>query len=243
MAPGFETTDWTLVRTARDGDDQRARSALQRLCRAYWLPLYAYVRHLGHSHEDAADLVQGFFTALLEKNYLRQVDAEVGRFRTFLLSSLKHFLSNERARQQALKRGGDLVLVPLDSREVERCWDGRPSGDGTPEDVFHRRWARTVIDRALSRLRSERAAVGKGKEFDLLSPHLIGEQPQSSYREMAGELGTSEGALRVAAHRLRTQFGEILRHEIRQTVMNPRDIDLEVRELLSTLGVDEPALD
>lgn len=242
MANGFETTDWTLVRAARDGDDQRARAALARLCGAYWLPLYAYVRHLGHSHEDAADLVQSFFTALLEKNYLRQVDPEVGRFRTFLLSSLKHFLSNERAKNQTLKRGGDLMLVPLDSREVEQHWTGVPSTGATPEDVFHRRWAGTVIDRALSRLRSERAAVGKAKEFDLLSPHLTGEEPQAPYKELAETLGTSESTLRVAAHRLRNQFGEILRHEIRQTVMNSQDVDREVRELLTTLGVAESAV-
>lgn len=239
MAHGFETTDWTLVRAARDGDDQRAESALSRLCEAYWFPLYAYVRHLGHSHEDAADLVQGFFTVLLEKNYLEHVDPEAGRFRTFMLSSLKHFLSNQRAKQNALKRGGNLVVIPLDAHEVEVCWASDPA-TGTPEDEFHRRWARTVIDRVLARLRSERAAVGKGEEFDRLSPHLTGERPQVPYRKLAAELGTTEGALRVAAHRLRSQFGDILRHEIRHTVMSPDDVDREVRELLEAVGIAEP---
>ncbi|MDX1643446.1 MAG: sigma-70 family RNA polymerase sigma factor [Thermoanaerobaculia bacterium] len=241
MGQGFETTDWTLVRTARAGDDQGAQAALARLCGNYWLPLYAYVRHLGHSPDDAADLVQGFFTALLEKDYLKQVDPEAGRFRTFMLSSLKNYLANERAKQRTQKRGGDTVMVPLDSRHAERLAKSDSFDAATPEDVFHRRWARTVVDRALARLQEERAAVGKAQEFELLSSHLTGEEPHTPYRELAARLGTTEGALRVAVHRLRTQFGEILRHEIRQTVLRPQDIDREVRELLSTLGVVELA--
>lgn len=241
MGHGFETTDWTLVRTAREGDDRRARAALARLCGNYWLPLYVYVRHLGHSPDDAADLVQGFFTALLEKNYLKRVDPEAGRFRTFMLSSLKNYLANERAKERTQKRGGDAVLVPLDSRQAERLAKSDSSDGATPEDVFHRRWARTVVDRTLARLREERAAVGKAEEFDLLSQHLIGEEPHTPYRDLAERLGTTEGALRVAVHRLRTQFGEILRHEIRQTMLQPQDIDREVRELLATLGVAELA--
>lgn len=241
MAYGFETTDWSLVRTAREGDDQKAREALARLCRNYWLPLYVYVRHLGHSHDDAADLVQGFFTVLLEKNYLESVDPGAGRFRTFMLSSLKNYLANERAKQQAKKRGGDLMLVPLDSQEADRLWKQESSEGTTPEDLFHRRWAQTVVDRTLTRLRQERAAVGKAEEFDLLSPHLTGEEPHTPYRELAETLGATEGALRVAVHRLRLQFGEILRHEIRQTVLRPHDVDREVRELLGALGVVELA--
>lgn len=239
MGETFETTDWTLIRTAREGEDRDARAALARLCKAYWYPLYAFVRYQGYSADDAADLVQGFFALLLEKHYLEDVDPEAGRFRTFLLSSLKHFLSNERAKERALKRGGGLQTISLDSEEAERRWIYEPVVEETPEDVFERRWARTVVDHALNRLRLERAAVGKAKEFDLLAPYLIGEEPHPPYREVAEQLDTSVGALRVAVHRLRNQFGDLLRHEIRQTVTQPAEVDDEIRHLLSALGVSE----
>lgn len=239
MGHGFETTDWTLVRTAGAGDGRQAKAALARLCQAYWYPLYAFVRHQGYSAEDAADLVQGFFAVLLEKHYLGDVDPAAGRFRTFLLTSLKHFLSNERAKQRALKRGGGLRLMSLDSEEAERRWAYEPVGEETPEDVYERRWARTVVEHAMSRLRSERAAVGKSQEFDALSTYLTGEEPHPLYSEVAERLGTSEGALRVAVHRLRTQFGDLLRHEIRQTVTRPAEVDDEVRHLLAILDVSE----
>ena len=232
----FETTDWTLVKTAR-GDDRDSRAALARLCSAYWYPLYAFVRHQGYSAEDAADLVQGFFTVLLEKHYLQDVNPQAGRFRTFLLSSLKHFLSNQRAKERALKRGGGMRLMSLDSEEAERRWAFEPAGEETPEDIYERRWARTVVDHTIDRLRVERTAVGKGQEFDLLTPYLTGEEPHPPYREVAEQLGTSVGALRVAVHRLRNQFGDLMRHEIRQTVTEPAEVDDEIRHLLNTLGV------
>lgn len=240
MGEAFETTDWTLIRTASAGEERDAQAALARLCKAYWFPLYAFVRHQGYSPDDASDLVQGFFALLLEKHYLQDVDPEAGRFRTFLLSSLKHFLSNERAKNRALKRGGGFQLLSLDSAEAERRWAYEPAGEETPEDVFERRWARTVVDHALDRLRIERAAVGKAEEFDRLTPYLTGEEPHPPYREVAEELGTSVGALRVAVHRLRNQFGDLLRHEIRQTVTRPAEVDDEIRHLLSALGVSEP---
>ncbi len=236
MSRGFETTDWTLVRTAK-GSDRSAQAALARLCSAYWYPLYAFVRHLGYSPDDAADLVQGFFATLLEKHYLADVDPEVGRFRTFMLSSLKHFLSNQRAKDKALKRGGGVRVMSLDSEEAERRWTFEPAGDETPEDVFERRWARMVMERAMGRLRAERNAVGKAREFDMLMPYLTGEEPHPPYSEVAKALGSSSGALRVAVHRLRNQFGDLMRHEIRQTVTDPDEIDDEVRHLLDTLGV------
>ena len=237
MGQGFETTDWTLIRTASGGYDRQARAALARLCQVYWYPLYAFVRHQHYSADDAADLVQGFFMVLLERHYLEEVNPEAGRFRTFLLTSLKHFLSNQRAKDRALKRGGGLRLLSLDTEEAERRWAYEPVGDVTPEDVFERRWARTVVDHAMARLRSERIAIGKAEEFDRLSPYLTGEQPHPPYSEVAEDLGTSAGALRVAVHRLRSQFGDFLRHEIRQTVTQPSEVDDEVRHLLSTLGV------
>jgi RNA polymerase sigma-70 factor (ECF subfamily) len=238
VAAGFETTDWTLVRTAT-GRDQNSRAALARLCDSYWYPLYAFVRHLGYAPEDAADLVQGFFAVLLEKHYLEDVNPRAGRFRTFLLSSLKHFLANERAKERALKRGGGLQVVSLDSEAAERRWAYEPVGGKTPEDVFERRWARTVMEHALARLRSERTAVGKGVEFDLLTPYLTGEEPHPAYSEVAERLGTSMGAVRVAVHRLRNQFGDLMRHEIRRTVSDPRQVDGEIRHLLEVLGVSE----
>jgi RNA polymerase sigma-70 factor (ECF subfamily) len=239
MGQGFETTDWTLVREAGASDSHRARAALARLCGAYWYPLYAFVRHQGYSADDAADLVQGFFTVLLEKHYLDHVDPAAGRFRTFLLTSLKHFLANQRTKERALKRGGGLRLTSLESTEIERRWAYEPVGDETPEVVFERRWARTVVDRAMARLRSERAAVGKAAEFDQLGPCLTGEEPHPHYNEIAARLGTSPGALRVAVHRLRSQFGELLRHEIRQTVTRSEEVDDEVRHLLAILEASD----
>lgn len=239
MGQGFETTDWTLVREAGTADNRQGKAALARLCQSYWYPLYAFVRHQGYSAEDAADLVQGFFAVLLEKHYLDDVDPKAGRFRTFLLTSLKHFLSNQRTKERALKRGGGLRLMSLDSEEAERRWAYEPAGEETPEDVFERRWARTVLEQAMSRLRSERMAVGKGVEFDHLSPYLTGEEPHPVYSEVAEQLSTSEGALRVAVHRLRTQFGDLLRHEIRQTVAQPDDVDDEVRHLLGVLDASD----
>ncbi len=241
MSGGFETTDWTLIRTAR-GNDRSAQAALARLCTAYWYPLYAFVRHLGYSADDAADLVQGYFTVLLEKHYLDDVDPKVGRFRTFMLSSLKNFLSNQRAKDRALKRGGGVQLMSLDSDEAERRWAYEPAGDETPEDVFERRWARLVMERALARLRAERNAVGKAREFDLMTPYLIGEEPHPPYSEVAEDLDRSVGAIRVAVHRLRNQFGDLMRHEIRQTVVDPEEVDDEIRHLLDTLGVTRSTL-
>ena len=245
MGRSFETTDWTLVRTARARDSRQGEAALARLCQAYWFPLYAFVRHQGYSADDAADLVQGFFATLLEKHYLEDVDPAAGRFRTFLLTSLKHFLANERAKERALKRGGGApqlsldARLSLDSREAERRWVYEPVGEETPEDVYERRWARTVVDRAMARLRSERAAVGKAAEFEELSPYLTGEEPHPVYSEIAARLGASQATLRVAVHRLRTQFGDLLRHEIRQTVARRDQVDDEVRHLLEILGAND----
>ena len=242
MGQGFDTTDWTLVRTARADDERQARAALARLCAAYWYPLYAFVRHEGYSGEDAADLVQGYFAALLEKGYLSDADPALGRFRTFLLTSLKHFLSNERDKERALKRGGGYRMFSMDSEEADRQWALEPPEEMTPEDVFERRWARTVMDRVLTRLRSERVAVGKGEEFEHLEQFLTGEEPHTPYREIAETLGGSEDALRVTVHRLRSQFAEILRHEIRQTVVDAGDVDDEIRHLLEVLEVPHSAL-
>lgn len=236
MARRFDTTSWSLVLQTRARDSATAHRALGTLCEAYWYPLYGFVRHQGYSADEAADLVQGFFAVLLEKHYLDDADPGVGRFRSFLLASLKHFLSNERDKERALKRGGDVRKVSLDADEAEGRFRLEPADRRDPEHIFERRWAFTVVDRVLETLREERTKAGKGDEFSHLKGYINGEEPHVSYRAAAAQLGTSEGAIKVAVHRLRSRFGALLREEIEQTVVDPGHVDDEIRHLLEVIG-------
>jgi RNA polymerase sigma-70 factor (ECF subfamily) len=230
----FDTTQWSVVLAAQDGSPSQARQALATLCEAYWEPLYAFTRRRGYAAEEARDLTQGFFAQLLEKNYLASVRPSAGKLRSFLLVSLKHFLSNELDRAQALKRGGGVEPISLDAEAAESRYQIEAVDHLTPEKVFERRWALTVIDRVMARLRQE--AADKVEHFDQLKVFLTGEEPLTPYRQVAERLRMSEGAVKMAVHRLRHRFGEVLRQEIAETVQGDAEVDLEIRHLLTVVG-------
>ena len=213
-----------------------ADQALTTLCETYWYPLYAFLRSRGSTVEDAQDLTQAFFARVLEKHALRQADPARGRFRSFLLTALKNFTSNEHDREITRKRGGGVPLVSLEFESAEGRFQMEPPTHETPERVFDRRWALTLLDRVLSRLRAEMVASGRDVQFERLKTYLTGDEPQLSYAQTASELGMSEGAVKVAVHRLRRQFRDLLRDEIAQTVSSPEEIDDELRHLWSAVG-------
>jgi RNA polymerase sigma-70 factor (ECF subfamily) len=232
----FATTRWSLVlRAAGGASDAAADEALASLCETYWYPLYAYLRSQGRSADEAQDLTQAFFARMLEKRAIRHADPARGRFRSFLLTSLKNFAANERERELATKRGGGTQTLSLEFETAEGRFQLEPPSNETPETIFDRRWAVTLLDRALARLRSDTVRSGKPQHFDHLKPYLIGEQPQVSHAETGSVLGMSEGAVKVAVHRLRRQFREVVRDEIAQTVSSPEEIDGELRHLWSAV--------
>lgn len=230
--PNFDTTKWSMVLKARDASDPRSRDALCRLCEAYWYPLYFFVRRQGHQHQDALDLTQGYFAMLLEKQTLKDVRPDAGRFRSFLLTSLKHFIAHERDKSRAQKRGGNQTPLSLDEAAAERRYDLEPSDNHTPDKAFEVSWARTVLERARRKLETEFIQMGKQNEFQHLSPFLAGDLPERPYREVAERLETTEAALKMAIMRLRRRFGRVLREEIADTVDRDEEIDLEVKALL-----------
>jgi RNA polymerase sigma-70 factor (ECF subfamily) len=230
----FATTHWSLVLHAR-GDTSSARTALASLCEAYWYPLYAFVRRQGHHPHDAQDLTQEFFARLLEKDWLQAVERDRGRFRSFLLASMKHFLANEWDRAHALKRGGRITQLHLDDDTAEARYRHEPADPAaTAEQLYDRRWAHALLDRVLARLREEMVAGGKETQFDALKFCLTGDK--SAYVEVARELGMSEGAVKVAVHRLRERYRALIRSEIAQTVADPTEVDDELRQLFAALG-------
>jgi RNA polymerase sigma factor (sigma-70 family) len=225
-----------VLAAASDDSSAAVDQALTTLCETYWYPLYAYLRNHGSSVEDAQDLTQAFFARVLEKHALRQADPARGRFRSFLLTSLKNFASNEHDRDMTRKRGGGVPLVSLEFESAEGRFQMEPPSHETPERVFDRRWALTLLDRVLSRLNTDMVAAGREAHFDRLKTYLTGDEPQLSYLQTARELGMSEGAVKVAVHRLRRQFRDRLRDEIAQTVSSPVEIDDELRHLWSAVG-------
>jgi RNA polymerase sigma factor (sigma-70 family) len=231
----FETTRWSLVVAAGGDNSSAARDALAALCEAYWYPLYAYVRRRGVDVDDARDLTQGFLTSLLERRDFEALRPDRGRFRAFLLASLKHFLANDAARRSTLKRGGGTVLVPLAFDDAEARYRVEPVEPATPETLYERRWALTIIDRVLAQLRREWEADGRAAEFDELKASLLQSAPAGGYAAVAERLGTTEGAVKVAVHRLRRKFQRRLREHIAETVSDPADIDGEIRYLVRAL--------
>jgi RNA polymerase sigma-70 factor (ECF subfamily) len=212
-----------------------AHTALEKLCRTYWFPLYAFARRQGNSPEDAQDLTQDFFLRLLEKNYLAKADPDRGKFRTFLLSSLKNFLVNEWKRAGRLKRGGGLEFLSIDTNAAEDRYAGEGPDEFTPDDEYETRWAVTLIEQVLSALRQEFNEADKSRLFEELKGLLWGDKSAASYAEIAGHLNLSEGNVKVAVHRLRQRFRELLRAEVANTVARPEDIDAELRHLISVL--------
>jgi RNA polymerase sigma-70 factor (ECF subfamily) len=231
----FATTRWSLVLAAKDKAAPEARQALADLCTAYWYPLYAYVRRQGHDAEQAQDLTQEFFTRLLEKDFLRAVDPVRGRFRAFLLAALRHFLANEWDRAKASKRGGGRRLLSLDCRAAEDRYRLEPAHQLTAEKLFERRYALTLLEQVLQRLKREMARAGKDELFEGLKQYLAG-AAESGYAETARALNMSDGALKTAVHRLRRRYRELLREAIAETVETDHEIDEEIRDLFAALG-------
>jgi RNA polymerase sigma-70 factor (ECF subfamily) len=231
----FATTHWSLVLAARDRGEPAAHEALASLCALYWYPLYAYVRRRGHDAERAHDLTQEFFARLLEKDFLAGVDRGKGTFRSFLLAACNHFLSNQRDRVRARKRGGGRPILSLDATDAEGRYLAEPADALTPQKLFERRWAMALLQQVMARLRDDFEARGKGPLFDRLRGFLVGEKGDR-YRQVAQELGLSEGAVKVAVHRLRQQYRDLLRQEIGRTVLSEEQVDEEVRELFAALG-------
>jgi RNA polymerase sigma-70 factor (ECF subfamily) len=232
----FWTTHWSQVLLAGQPDSTRARQALGNLCQRYWYPLYVFVRRQGQGPEDAQDLVQGFFARLLEKNYLKNADPERGRFRTFLLVALRRFMANEWDRANRLKRGGGRAIVSLDEQDTEERYKAEAVDEMSPEKAYERQWATVVLRRVLEQLEEEFSSAGKERLFTELSTYLGGEPGAGSYAEIAARLGMTEGALKVAVHRLRQRYRELLRMEIANTVASPEEIDDEIRELFAALS-------
>jgi RNA polymerase sigma-70 factor (ECF subfamily) len=209
---------------------------MERLCRTYWYPLHAFVRRSGYDSESARDLTQSFFARLIEKDYLKNVDRAKGRFRSFLLAALKHFLANEWDRSQTVRRGGQYRFVELDESRIEACEQQDTASSLTPERLYERRWALTVLDTAKAKLAAQYKASGKGQLFETLQVYLTGETGQAPYSDAASHLQLSTDAVKKAVERLRRRYGEFLRDEIAQTVATPGEIEDEIRHLRRVLA-------
>jgi RNA polymerase sigma-70 factor (ECF subfamily) len=225
--PMFTTTSWTAVVKAGRSDSLEARDALTRLCSTYWQPLHAYLRRSGHTDSDAKDLTQEFFYVLLSKNYLNAADRTKGKFRSFLLTAFKHFLSNQRDRASAAKRGGGQPLFSLDQPVEDDGPTLDPGVDLTPASLFERQWAATLFRQAESRLRADYASQGKTALFERLHGFLEGETQWGEYGAVGKELGMSSAAVATAVHRLRHRYAEVLREEVAQTLVNPTHEEIE----------------
>jgi RNA polymerase sigma-70 factor (ECF subfamily) len=232
----FATTRWTIVLSAARSSTPESAAALETLCRTYWYPLYAYARRRGHSAEDACDATQEFFARLLEKRFLHDADQAKGKFRSFLLASLRHFLANEWDKAQAQKRGGGQALISIDAATAEGSYRLEPAHQLTAEKIFERRWALTLLEQVLRHLRADYATAGKERLFDALKPALVDPGRAAGYREIAKELGMSEGAVKVAVHRLRKSYRERLVEEISHTVATPAEIDEELQALMAAVA-------
>jgi RNA polymerase sigma-70 factor (ECF subfamily) len=237
-ASAFATIHWSVVLAAREPKAPQAVEALEKLCRIYWRPLYAFIRREGYGVQDAQDLTQGFFAALLDKGYLRHLRDQRGKFRSFLLTFLKHFLSDERDKASAQKRGGGKTFVSLDDTSVEERWISEPATAGglSPDQLFGRRWAETILEQAAERLRSEYAADGKTALFEGLKDFQPGVHGPVSYQQAGAGLGMTESAIKSSMHRMRRRHREILREEIAHTVSRPEEVDEEIRYLLTILS-------
>jgi DNA-directed RNA polymerase specialized sigma24 family protein len=231
---GFQTTAWSLVLAAASNPTTDSRQALASLCQTYWNPVYAFIRRCGHTPDQSQDLTQAFFTRLLEKQFLQGVDRQRGRFRSFLLAAVKHFLANERDRAHALKRGGGHVPISIDLLEAESWYQPAAVETTTPERLFERRWALSVLERVMACLRAEYSAMGKAELFERLEV-LLTKDADARCEALALEMGVSAGALRMSLHRLRRKYRHVLREEIAETVSTPTEIDEEIRFLMSVL--------
>ncbi len=232
----FATTHWSVVLLAGQTPSPLAQEALEKLCRSYWYPLYVFIRRRGYAAPEAQDLTQAFFARLLEKKYLNAVDRTKGKFRSFLLAALEHFLANEWRRAQAQKRGGKMTFISLDDQSAERLYLEVPAAGLSAQKLFEQQWATTVLEQVLARLREEFVADGKGAFFEKLKVFLTGEKRAVSYAKLAAELAMTEGALKMAVSRMRLRYGELLRAEIGSTVSSPKEVDEELHALYAALS-------
>jgi len=235
-AAWFTTTHWSVVLAAGQSTAPGAQEALETLCQAYWYPLYAYVRRQGHSPEDAQDLTQDFFARFLDKQYFKLADPARGRFRTFLLTAMKHFLANEWKKAHREKRGSGLAAISLDAEAAEQRYAAEPVEETNPETIYERRWAATLLEGVLELLQREWAAADKGWQFEELKAGLWGGSNAPSYADIAARRGTTETAIKMAAHRLRQRYRELLRSEIAHTVDSPMEVDGELRHLIAVIS-------
>jgi len=233
----FATTRWSLVLAAGGGVGGRSKQALASLCEMYWPPVYAFVRHQGHSVDDARDLTQEFFARVIEKNFIHGADRNRGRFRSYLFAAVSHFLSNERDRARALKRGGPNPPRSLNLEGAEGEYQIEPRDELTPEKLFDYRWALVLLGRVLSHLEGECVRDGKNELFDELKGFLTGDSEGVSYKEVAATLGMTEGAVKVAVHRLRRRFRDLLIDEIAETVSSPEEIEEEIQYLTKAVSL------
>jgi RNA polymerase sigma-70 factor (ECF subfamily) len=231
----FHTTRWSIVARA-GGDPREAREALEHLCASYWYPLYAFARRRGLAHHAAQDSVQAFFARLIEKQDLSLADPARGRFRSFLLAALSHFLANESDRERAQKRGGDRARLSIDELEAERRYTADLATPETPERLFERQWARELLARALAALESEWNRAGRSALFARLKPFLTGDATEAMQSEIAAALSLTPNAVRIALHRLRKRYGELVRIEVADTVADPADVERELGDLFEALG-------
>ena len=236
MQSKFATTSWSQVLAAREPPSSESRRALDVLCRTYWYPVYAYVRRYVGNATDAGDLTQSYFAELLEKSYLKDYDPDRGRFRVFLKTSVKHFLSKQREKSESWKRGGRADVFSLDARDGEGRYLYEPADRLTPEEIFERRWTLTLLERVLERLKARHTEVGAGEQFLLLEGYLTGRDADAPYHQIAATLNVSESAVKTAVHRLRREFGQALREEIAETVAGADQVDDEVRHLLGVVS-------
>ena len=232
----FATTRWSMVIAVRDLESPESRAALARLCETYWYPLYVYVRRQGYSSEDAQDSTQAFFAHFLEKGSFARADRKRGRFRTFLLTSMKRFLINERQWSTARKRGGSYRIVSLDKADPEELFSREFLDESTPETAYERNWAKMVLKQVLMNLREEFEVRKKVDLFEHLSQFLWGSEGGGSYEKVALDLNLSVGALKVAVHRFRHRYRELRRTEIAETLVRSEDIDDELRHLVAVLS-------
>jgi RNA polymerase sigma factor (sigma-70 family) len=235
-SPRFLTTRWSVILNAQRDTSPDARRALEMFCRVYWYPVYAYLRRAGQAPHDAEDLTQEFFARLLEKDWLLAATPEKGRFRTFLLVALKRFVAKEWHRSNAQKRGGAQPHLPLETADAERRYAGEPVEALAADEIYERRWAMTLLDQTLDELSTEFARAGKTADFECLKRWLTADRGQIPYGQLATQLQTSEGAARVAVHRLRKRFRQLFREAIAHTVAEGENVDEEIRHLVGVLS-------
>jgi RNA polymerase sigma-70 factor (ECF subfamily) len=232
----FATTHWSVVLAAKEGDSRSVQDALEKLCRTYWYPLYAYLRRRGFGEHDAQDLTQGFLAQLLERRSIQGVERDKGKFRSFLLASLNYFLADERDRANAQKRGGGRQVLSLDAHEAEQRYRLEPVDERSPEKIFEHHWAMTLLDQVLARLGQEFTNAGKRELFERLQTFLVEGTGDKTFAEVAQEVDMTEEAVKKAAQRMRRRYHQLFREEIAQTVASPAEVDEELRHLCQVLS-------